>query len=163
MSVHKTQTDHKDNKRQLLLLCRFLGVTATCRLMLFLLSGTGILLVLLNKTQFAPFGIAVFCLVLPSFLNGSSASETKKENSDRPLSFLFRQYHYSLSNYTAYRITLFICMLLLLIWHKTLTTPILFFGVSLPLLFLALCLALSTILSRILFFCFHHRLMNGTL
>jgi len=163
MEQTNTKTQLRENKQQLLLLCRFLAVSACCRIMLVLLACTGFLLTLLHKTQFAPYGIALICLLLPSFLNNSASPKTKKENSDRPLSVLFRRYHYSLSAFTGYRITLLVCMLLLLIWHKIQTPPLTLLGASLPLLYLALCLALSTILGRILFFLFHHRLMNGTL
>lgn len=163
MDKRKNKTESAENKQQLLLLCRFLAVSVCYRIMLLLLTATGILFTALHKTQFSPYGIALICLILPSFLGGSAASETQKENSDAPLSILFRRYHYSLSAHTGYRITLFICMLLLLIWHKIQTPALIVFGTSLPLLYLALCLALSTILSRILFFVFHHRLMNGTL
>lgn len=162
MDQTKKRTDSSDNKQQLLLLCRFLGVRISCLIMAFLLSGTGIILTLFGKTQFAPYGLALICLLLPVFISGSS-QDAKKENRDRPLSLLFRRYHYSLSSFTAYRITLWVCMLLLLIWHIIQAMPLTLFGFSVPLLFLALCLALTTISGRVLFFFFHHRLMNGTL
>lgn len=163
MSTDKKTTASTTEKQQLLLLCRFLALRLSYRFMLLLLSVTGVVLTLLRQTQFAPYGIALICLLLPSFLSDPIQSRTKKENSDLPLSVLFRRYHYSPSTFTGYRITLSLCMLLLLVWHKVRTTPLILFGASLPLLYLALCLALSTLLSRVLFFFFHHRLMNGTL
>ncbi len=163
MQRNTQKTQPQENRQQLLLLCRFLAASISCRIMLILLTGTGILFTLLHKTQFSPYGIALICLLLPSFLNGSAPSGTEKENSDRPLSVLFCRYHYSLSAFRGYRITLFVCMLLLAVWHKIQTPPLTLLGASLPLLYLALCLALSTILGRILFFLFHRRLMNGTL
>jgi len=148
-------------QQPLLTLCRFLAVRMTYRFILLLLTATGILLTLLNRTQFAPYGIALFCLILPSFLNDSVRSAEKKENSDAPLSSLYRRYHYSPVLFNVYRITISICALLLLIWHKFSALTV--FEISVPLLYLALCLALVPILSRVLFLIFHHRLMNGAM
>ena len=68
-------------RRQLLTLCRFLGIRITYRLMLLLLCGTGLLLTAFGRTQFAPFGIALVCLLLPSFLG--DAVEKQKEVSQK--------------------------------------------------------------------------------
>lgn len=150
-------------RQQLLLLCRFLAVRMSYRFMLLLLCATGILLTVLQRTQFAPYGIALLCLLLPSFLNDSVKHSKQKENSDAPLSALCKRYHYSPALYTSYRITSTLCMLLLFAWHKIQNSGLTLLGISVPLLYLALYLALCPILSRILFCVFHHRLMNGTM
>lgn len=162
--THSEQNDTASAQRdRLFTLCRFLGIRLSYRIMLLLLSGTGLLLTVLGKSQFAPYGIALICLLLPVFLSGAEKEPKEKENSDLALSALFKRYHYSPVMYVSYRITYILCMLLLLIWHLTQATPLTLFGVSVPLLYLALGLALSVVLGRVLFFLFHRRLMNGIL
>ncbi|MBR6537212.1 MAG: hypothetical protein IKT67_08425 [Lachnospiraceae bacterium] len=162
--THSEQNDTASAQRdRLFTLCRFLGIRLSYRIMLLLLSGTGLLLTVLEKSQFAPYGIALICLLLPVFLSGAEKEPKEKENSDLALSALFKRYHYSPVMYVSYRITYILCMLLLLIWHLTQATPLTLFGVSVPLLYLALGLALSVVLGRVLFFLFHRRLMNGIL
>ena len=162
--THSEQNDTASAQRdRLFTLCRFLGIRLSYRIMLLLLSGTGLLLTVLGKSQFAPYGIALICLLLPVFLSGAEKEPKEKENSDLALSALFKRYHYSPVMYVSYRITYILCMLLVLIWHLTQATPLTLFGVSVPLLYLALGLALSVVLGRILFFLFHRRLMNGIL
>lgn len=157
-------TDSSAKKRQSLrILCRFLALRITYYTMLVLLAVTGVLLTARKLSQFAPYGIAFFCLLLPSFLNDSLEKKAKKENSDFPLSFLYKRYHYSPVSYLAYRICLTAGILLLFAWHLVQAVPVTVFGVSVPLLYLSLCLLLPLVLSRILFLLFHHRLMNGTL
>lgn len=164
MNHFKKSNLASEQRRQLLTLCRFLSVRISYRFMLLLLVFTGLFLTVLQQTLFAPYGIALVCLLLPSFLNGSSSALTKqKENSEIPLSVLYKRYHYSPVQFTVHRITLILCMLLLLIWHMVQTHPLILFGVSVPLLYLILCLALYPVLSRVLFLILHHRLMNGTM
>ena len=150
-------------RRQLFALCRFLSARSSYRFLLVLMTATGILLTAFQRTQFAPYGIALLCLILPSFLQGSVKDSTQKENSDTHMTELYKRYHYSPVLFTSYRITLLLCLLLLLVWHRVQQTPLTLFGISVPLLYLALFLALYPILSRVLFFLFHHRLMNGTM
>ncbi len=162
--THSEQNDTASTQRdRLFTLCRFLGVRLSYRIMLLLLTGTGLLLTVLGKSQFAPYGIALICLLLPFFLSGAEKEPKEKENSDLALSALYKRYHYSPVMYVSYRITYILCMLLVLIWHLTQATPLTLFGVSVPLLYLALGLALSVVLGRVLFFLFHRRLMNGIL
>ncbi len=160
------QTEKKapqEQRQSLLTLCRFLAIRLSYRALLILLAATGVSLSLSQQSQFAPYGIALFCLLLPLYLNDTVKAETKKENSDSPLSVLYRRYHYSPVTFLTYRITLLLCLLLLLIWHIVQPAPPMLFGISLPLLYLASGLALYPLLSRILFFLFHHRLMRGLL
>lgn len=161
MNDIKNTTSASEQQQRLLVLCRFLSARLCYRFMLLLLSVTGLFFTLSGRSQFAPYGIALVCLILPAFLTASSHEDTKKENSDAPLSALYRRYHYSPSYFTAYRITLMLCMLLLFIWHKIQLLPITLYGMSVALLYLAINLALYPILSRILYFIFHHRLMSG--
>ena len=159
---NRTNTDSTPNNRQsLLLLCRFLSVRLTYRIMLVLFVSTGIILAITDRTLFAPFGMALLSLLLPSYINGSVTQTTKKENSNTPLFSLFQRYHYSPIAFSSYRITVTLGLFLLFLWHIVQAEPILLFGISLPLLLLALCLALSPVLSGVLFFCFHRRLMSG--
>lgn len=161
------QTEIKESalyqRQQLLTLCRFLSVRISYRFLLLLLSCSGILLTLLKRAQFAPYGIALVGLLLPTFLSDSIKQAKEQENSDAPLSALYKRHHYSPVMYTSYRITLTLCMLLLFVWHKVQATPFTLFGISVPLLYLALVLVLSPVLSRILFLVFHRRLMSGIL
>ncbi len=150
-----------EQRQRLHTLCRFLSARLCYRFMLILLSVTGLFFTLLGRSQFAPYGIALVCLILPAFLTGSSPENTKKENSEYPLSGLYRRYHYSPSVFTAYRISLLLGMLLLFAWHKVQSVPVTLCGISVALLYLALSLALYPILSRILYFIFHRRLMSG--
>jgi len=156
--------DSSAKKRQSLqTLCRFLALRITYYTVLILLTGTGVILTARKLSQFAPYGIAFLCLLLPPFLNDSLEKKAKKENSDFPLSFLYKRYHYSPVSFLAYRICLTAGMLLLFAWHPIQTIPVTLFGISVALLYLCLCLLLPLVLSRILFLLFHHRLMNGTL
>ncbi len=150
-------------RRQLLTLCRFLSARMSYRFMLLLLTFTGLLLTVLQRTRFAPYGIALICLLLPSFLGDTATRSKQKENSELPLSVLYKRYHYSPILFNAYRITSMLCMLLLFIWHMVENPPFTLFGVSVPLLYLTLCLALYPILSRILFLVLHRRLMDGAI
>lgn len=161
MNDTKNNTSPSEQRHRLSVLCRFLSARFCYRFMLLLLSATGLHLSLSHNAQFAPYGIALVCLILPIFLTGSSRETEKKENSDLPLSVLYRRYHYSPSDFTAYRITLMLCMLLLLIWHMVQSAPVSLWGVSVALLYLSLALALYPLLSRILYLIFHRRLMNG--
>lgn len=163
MRFSETNNTASAQHRQLLTLCRFLGMRVTYRLMLLLLSGTGLLLTLLGRTQFAPYGIALVCLLLPSFLSDAVEKQKEKENDDILLPALYKRYRYSPVMYTSYRITVTLCMLLLFVWHAVQTTPFTLFGISVPLLYVALCLGLSALLGRILYLFLHHRLMSGTL
>jgi hypothetical protein len=161
--MNHTFNSHSEQRQALFALCRFLSARITYRSMLVLLSVTGLLFTVLGQTQFAPYGIALLCLLLPSFLNDSVKANKKQENREFPLSALYKRYHYSPVAFTTYRITLLLCMLLLLIWHSTQIASSRFLGMSVPLVLLALFLALYPVLSRILLFVFHRRLMNGTL
>ncbi len=148
-------------RRQLFTLCRFLSVRLSYRFMLLLLSATGFILTALGRTQFTPYGIALICLILPSFLCDAVKQKQEKESNDIPLSALYKRYHYSPAMYSSYRITLTLCALLLLIWHTVQTTPFTVWNLPAPLVYLALLLILPLILARLLFFLFHHRLMSG--
>ena len=152
------------NERQILFtLCRFLSARFLYRFMLLLLSGIGILLSILGRTQFAPYGICVVCLLLPSFLHDSLEKKQKKENSDSPLFYLYKQYRYSPVLFAEYRISLTICAVMLFIWYLLQPSALRLLGLSVPLLCTLLCLALYPLVSRILFFRLHHRMMNGIL
>lgn len=163
MSFSETNDTASTQRRQLLSLCRFLAMRITYRLMLLLLSATGLLLTIFGRTQFAPYGIALVCLLLPSFLSDPEKQQKEKENDDILLPALYKRYLYSPVMYTSYRITVTLCMLLLFVWHAVQVTPFTLFGISVPLLYVALCLALSVLLGRILYLFFHRRLMSGTL
>ena len=151
-----------EQRRQLHALCRFLSARICYRFMLILLSVTGLFFTLCGRSQFAPYGISLVCLILPTFLTGSSEIK-KKENGDFPLSGLYRRYHYSPSVFNAYRVSLLLSMLLLFIWHQVQSVPLTFCGISLALLYLAVNLALYPVLNRLLCVIFHRRLMNGRL
>ncbi len=157
------QASYSQQRRTLLLLCRFLGLGILYRFMPVLLSVTGIFLTLTHRTQFAPYGISLLCLLIPSFLNNSPDKQTKKENSDTSLSVLYKRYHYSPSAFSGYRITILLCEILLIFWHILQNPVLTVCGFSLPLLYLAVCLALYPVLSHILFRHFHRKLMNGSL
>ena len=161
MNNGKISSSVHTQRQSLLILCRFLAMRISYRIMIILLSATGLFLSLRQTTLFAPYGIALVCLILPAFLGDSVPK--KKENSDTPFSALYKRYHYSPVTFVTNRITLLLCMLLLLAWHMLQHSPITLFGMSLPLFYLALCLILCPVLSRILFFIFHRRLMNGTM
>ena len=150
-----------EQRRRLLSLCRFLSVRFCYRFMLILLSATGLCLTLCGQSQFAPYGIALVCLILPVFLAGTNSETTKKENCDFPLSVLYKRYHYSPSFYHSYRISLFLGMLLLFIWHQVQSVPVTLCGISTALLYLTVTLGLYPVLSRILYVIFHRRLMSG--
>lgn len=163
MKYSETNDSSSVQRRQLFTLCRFLSLRLSYRFMLLLLSATGILLTVLGHSQFAPYGIALICLLLPSFLNNTEKKQKEKENSDLPLSALCKRYHYSPVMHSSYRITLTLCAFLLLVWHTIQNTPFKLFGISAPLLYLALGLILPVFLARILFVVFHRRLMNGSM
>lgn len=150
-------------KQALRIFCRFLSLRYSYYTLLILMSGTGIVLSLTGRTFFAPYGIALVCLLLPSFLNGSANEHTKKENRDLPFSSLFRRYHYSPVLFSSYRISLLLGMFLLFVWHIIQAPALTLCGISLPLLYLAFFLALSPVLAYIIFLVFHQRLMDGTL
>lgn len=153
----------KAERRALLTLCRFLAFRLSYRFTLLLLTACGIFLSLMGKTYFAPYGIALIGLLLPSFLGGVSTDSTKKENTDVPLSFLYQRHHYSPSMHFCYRCSLLLCALLLLFWHLLQHPALSLCGLSLPLLCLVLSLAAPILLSRLLFLYFHRRLMDGVL
>ena len=150
-------------KQALRTLCRFLSVRFSYRFLLLLLFVTGTALTVTGTTLFAPYGISLLCLLLPSFLNDTVEAHTKKENSDIPLPSLYKRYHYSPITYSCYRITIYLGMLLLLVWHKIQPPALTLWGLSLPLLYLALFLALIPVLGYVLYLRFHYKLMNGTL
>ena len=143
-------------------LCRFLSARLCYRFSLLLLFGTGIVLSLCQRSQFAPYGIALLCLILPLYFN-SAAEQTKKENSDSALSVLYKRYHYSPVSFLNYRRMQSLCILLLIVWHSLQSPSITLGYLSLPLLYAAVLLAGYPILSRILTFIFHRRLMSGTM
>ncbi|MGN1084405.1 MAG: hypothetical protein ACI4QX_05345 [Lachnospiraceae bacterium] len=163
--MEPTESAHNSKKQQqvLLALCRFLSLRLLHGFMLILLFATGCTLSLLNRSQFAPYGIAVVCLILPSFISGSSGNPSKKENSDMPLATLCNRYHYSPVFVFSYRVSFLLCSLLLFFWHLIQNPVLSLWGISLPLLYLAVNLALYPILSRCLFWHFHRRLMSGRL
>lgn len=70
--------DSKKHRQALLFLCRFLALRLLHKVMLVLLSVTGLVLSFLDRTQFAPYGIAILCLLLPSFICGSSSGSEKR-------------------------------------------------------------------------------------
>ena len=150
-------------KQALRTLCSFLSVRFSYKFLLILLSVTGILFSLTGRTLFAPYGIALICLILPSFLNNSVHERKKEENSDIPLASLYQRYHYSPVTFSCYRITLFLAMLLLFIWHIIQPLELTYISLSLPLLYLVLLLALGSLLNLCFYLLFHRRLMNGTL
>lgn len=154
--------DNKKQRQALLFLCRFLTLRLLHKIMLVLLSVTGLVLSLLDRTQFAPYGIAVLCLLLPSFICGAS-SDTGNRDSDAPLSGLYDRYHCSPSAFFSYHITFLLCSLLLLFWHFLQHTPLLVLGASLPLIYLAINLGLYPVMSLFLFWYCHRRLMDGGL
>lgn len=158
-TIHKTHESVSD-RQSLLLLCRFLTARFSYRLFILLHTVTGLLFSVTGQSRFAPYGIALVCLLLPSFLNLSDTT-SKKENNATALSILYQRYHYSPVAFSGYRISLLSGMFLLLAWHMLQKTVLSLFGVSLPLLYLVLFLALYPLLSRVLFFFFHRRLMNG--
>lgn len=160
MKTNSTTPSSVSGRQSLFLLCRFLSARFSYRFLLILLSATSVILSVTGYTQFAPYGISLLCLLLPSFLNPSETKQ-KKENNDTALSVLYQRYHYSPTAFSGYRITLAIGMLLLLVWHKVQNPVVSVFGMSLPLLYLVLCLAMYPLVSRILLFRFHRRLMNG--
>lgn len=163
MEPEESTQNTKEQRQALLILCRFLSLRLLHRFMLILLSATGILLSLMNRPQFAPYGIAVLCLVLPPFINGSYANGPEKENSAAPLSVLYGRYRYSPAAFLSYRISFLLCSLLLFFWHFLQKPEFLLSGISLPLLYLAVVLAFYPVAGRLLFLYFHHRLMNGSL
>jgi len=151
-----------EQRQRLLALCRFLSVCFCYRFTLVLLAVTGLCFTLCGHSQFAPYGTALVCLILPVFLSGSQKN-TKKENNDSPLSVLYRRYRYSPSVFSAYRISLLLCTLLLFVWHMVQPDPVTLFGISVALLYAVVTLALYPILSRVFYLLFHHRLMTGRL
>ena len=157
----KTLSGH-DAGQSLSTLCRFLAARLCYRFSLLLLFGTGILLSLCHRSQFAPYGIALLCLLLPLYIN-SAAEQTKKENSDSALSVLYKRYHYSPVSFSNYRHMQSLCILLLIVWHGLQSPAVTLGRISLPLLYAAILLAGYPLLSRVLTFIFHRRLMNGTM
>ena len=104
---HSNDTGSSAQKRQdLLTLCRFLAVRFVYRTMLVLPVVSGIFLAFAGRTQFAPFGIALVCLILPLFLNDAVTNSVKKENNESSLSSLYQRYRYSSVLFLSYRITL---------------------------------------------------------
>lgn len=163
MKAEKNNSQSVSQKQALRFLCRFLSVRFSYYFLLLLLLITGITLSFVYTTLFAPYGISLLCLILPSFLNDTVEARIKKENSETPLPSLYKRYHYSPVTYSCYRITLCIGMLLLLIWHKLQSPTLTLLGISIPLLYLAAFLALVPVLGYVLYLIFHHKLMNGTL
>jgi len=163
MNDLKNISSATEQRQRLHTLCRFLSARICYRFMLILLSVTGLFFTLSGRSQFAPYGIALMCLILPAFLTGSSPKNEKKENSEFPLSGLYRRYHYSPSVFNSYRISLLLGMFLLFIWHQVQSDPVTLCSFSMALLYLAVNLALYPVLSRILFLILHCRLMSGCL
>ena len=163
MKAENTNSQSLYQKQALRTLCRFLSVRFSYRFLLILLSATGILFSLTGRTLFAPYGIALLSLILPSFLSNSLQEQKKEENSDIPLASLYQRYHYSPVTFSCYRITLFLAMLLLFIWHMIQSPKLLFLSLSLPLLYLVLLLGLGSFLNLFFYLLFHRRLMSGTL
>lgn len=163
MEPEESTQNTKEQRQALLLLCRFLSLRLLHRFMLILLSATGILLSLLARPQFAPYGIAVICLILPPFISGSYTNGSKKENGSTPLSVLYDRYHYSPIAFLSYRVSFLLCSLLLFCWSFLQNSELLLFSIPLPLLYLAVNFAFYPIASQLLFRYFHHRLMNGSL
>jgi len=159
-------TEYKDNpiyQRQILLsLCRLISLRLLHKGTILLLFATGALLSLLGKSQFAPYGIALIYLLLPTFIGNSTQETAKKENS-APLAYLCGKYHYSPSAFFSYRISFLLCSALLFCWHISLRTPLQLGRISLPLFYLAIHLALYPILSRLFFLLLHRKLMDGEL
>ncbi len=162
MTEQENSLSAQSADRSLSTLCRFLAARLCYRFALLLLFGTGIVLSLCQKSQFAPYGIALLCLLLPLYIN-SSSEQTKKENSDSALSVMYKRYHYSPVAFLSYRRMQSLCVLLLIVWHSLQTPEVTVFRISLPLLYAAILLAGYPILSRVLTFIFHRRLMNGTM
>lgn len=154
--------NNKKQRQALFLLCRFLTLRLLHKIMLVLLFSTGLVLSFSDRTQFAPYGIAVICLLLPSFICGAS-SDTEKKGGDAPLSSLYHRYRCSHAAFFSYHITFLLCSLLLLCWHFLQKTPLLLLGASLPLIYLALNLAFYPLVSYVLFWYCHRRLMDGSL
>ncbi len=148
--------------RSLSILCRFLAARIFYRFSVLLLFATGLILSLFSIHLFAPYCIALLCLLLPLFVTEPS-EEQKNENSDSALSVLYKRYHYSPVSFLNYRRMQSLCILLLIVWHSLQSPAITLFRISLPLLYAAILLAGYPILSRILTFIFHRRLMNGTM
>lgn len=163
MEPEESTQNTKEQRQALLLLCRFLSLRLLHRIMLILLSATGILLSLIARPQFAPYGIAVICLILPPFISGSYTDSSKKESGNTPLSVLYDRYRYSPIALLSYRVSFLLCSLLLFLWYFLQNSGLLLCGIPLPLLYFAFNLAFYPIASRLLFRYFHHRLMNGSL
>lgn len=155
-------SDRKKMKHELLLLCRFLSISATLSVMTVLLIVVGILYTLFDTPIFEPYAIALMGLFLPLYLNHRESLGQKK-NSDTGLSFLFDRYHYSKESFFSYRISYYCCCGLLFVWYLVLHSPLEFCGLSVPLLFLAGTLFFYPCLTYILYWILHHRLMNGEL
>lgn len=162
MTEQEKTLSGQTTERTLSVLCRFLAARFFYRFSLLLLFGTGIVLSLSHRSQFAPYGIPLMCLLLPLYLN-SASEQTKKENSDSALSVLYKRYHYSPVSFSTYRRMHSLCILLLFVWNCLQAPIIAPLPISLPLLYAAILLAGYPILSRILTFVFHRRLMNGTM
>ena len=157
-------TQISNNPRQVLLsLCRLIALRMLHKAAVLLLFGTGIFLSLTDHAQFAPYGIALIHLLLPTFIDNATPKNAKKENSASPLALLCGKYHYSLSAFFSYRISFLVCSLLLFCWHFLSNTSLMAGRLSVPLLYLALHLALYPILSRIRFLRLHRKLMDGEL
>ena len=162
MTEQKQNLSGHDTDLSLSTLCRFLAARLCYRFSLLLLFGTGIVLSLFQRSQFAPYGIALLCLLFPLYIN-SSTERAKKENSDSVLSVLYKRYHYSPVSFLNYRRMQSLCILLLIVWHSLQSPAITLGYISLPLLYAAILLAGYPVLSRILTFIFHRRLMSGTM
>jgi len=161
MEEQENAVSERNADQSLAGLCRFLAARFFSRFSVLLLFSTGIVLSLCHKSQFAPYGIPLMCLLLPLYLN-SASEQTKKENSDSALSVLYKRYHYSPVSFSTYRRMHSLCILLLIVWHSLQSPVLTLFGLSLPLLYAAILLAGYPVLSRILIFVFHRRLMNGS-
>lgn len=162
MTEPNSSLSEQTTDRSLSILCRFLAARFFYRFLLLLLFGTGIVLSLCQKSQFAPYGIALVCLLLPLYMN-SASEQAKKENSDSALSVLYKRYHYSPASFLSYRRMQSLCILLLFVWHGIQSPALTLFRIPLPLLYAVILLAGYPLLSRVLTFMFHRRLMNGTM
>lgn len=147
---------------ELISICRFLSLRLTLYMLDLFLFVSGLLFSLNKDPQFTPYSIALITALIPFFLD-AKIPEKEKKNSSSDLSVLSDRCCYSPISAFHHRIAYYSCCVLLLIWHLLQKIPIEFCGISLPLLFLALGLAVYPICTYILYLFFHHRLMSGDL
>lgn len=162
-SSNKEQLIQRRKKRQeLLVICRFLSLRTTHFLLAALLFLCGLLFSLEKDPQFPPYSIALFTIMVP-FVLDAAIPEKEKKNSSSGLSVLADRCCYSPASAFHHRIAYYSCCVLLLLWHMLQKTPLEFCGISIPLLFLAIALAVYPVLSYLFYLLFHFRLMSGDL